>query len=407
MLWFAIEPMVAEDPQRALDLAAGGKIPLLQNYAARRAAQANALGAIVAALGRSTDAPVQRNFLSGMFDGIGGRKKIPAPDGWPSVYAKLKSAQDQSVAGAAQKLAQRFGDNEATTRMLASVSDGNADITQRRQAIRGLAAQRHKGLAPRLVGLLGDDRLRLEAIRAIAAYDNEAMADELLERYAKFDAVAKRAAVETLAARPKSGWKLAQAIRSNKIPRADIPAYVPRQLRRVVGSGFVEIWGPIDELPAAKAKSFERYRKLLTDEAVARADPQRGKKIFANTCLSCHKMYGEGGEVGPDITGSNRADLDYILDNLLDPSAEIPEGYQLNVVTTRDGRNYGGTVGSETDSQLVLRPASGEPVAIEKADIQSREQLKVSMMPEGLLHTLKDDEVVALIRYLRTTEPLK
>ena len=126
--------------------------------------------------------------------------------------------------------------------------------------------------------------------------------------------------------------------------------------------------------------------------------------IFAKTCLSCHKMYGEGGEIGPDITGANRGDLNYVLDNLLDPSAEIPEGYQLNVVTTRDGRNYGGTVGSETDTQLVLRQAAGEAVTIEKADIQSREKLKVSMMPEGLLATLKDDEVIALVRYLRTTE---
>ena len=116
-------------------------------------------------------------------------------------------------------------------------------------------------------------------------------------------------------------------------------------------------------------------------------------------------MYGEGGEIGPDITGANRGDLDYILGNLLDPSAEIPEGYQLVVITTRDGRNYAGTVASETAGQLVLRQAVGEPVAIEKADIQSREQVKVSMMPEGLLTTLKDEEVTALIRYLRTTEP--
>jgi putative heme-binding domain-containing protein len=108
----------------------------------------------------------------------------------------------------------------------------------------------------------------------------------------------------------------------------------------------------------------------------------------------------------PDITGANRGDLDYVLDKLLDPSAEIPEGYQLNVITTRDGCNYGGTVGSETDRQLVLRQAAGEPVTIEKADIQSREKLGVSMMPEGMLATLKDEEVIALVRYLRTTGAL-
>ncbi len=137
---------------------------------------------------------------------------------------------------------------------------------------------------------------------------------------------------------------------------------------------------------------------------IAEADPHAGAEVFAKTCLSCHKMYGKGGEIGPDITGANRGDLNYVLNNLLDPSAEIPEGYQLNVITTRDGRNYGGTVASETDDQLVLRQAAGEPVTIHKPDIQSREKLKVSMMPDGLLATLEDAEVIALIRYLRTTE---
>ena len=165
--------------------------------------------------------------------------------------------------------------------------------------------------------------------------------------------------------------------------------------------------GPIDELPPAKVESFKKYRALLTEEAIAAADPRHGKQVFAKACLSCHKMYGEGGEIGPDITGANRGDLNYVLENLLDPSEEIPEGYQLNVITTRDGRNYGGTVASESDAQLVLRQAAGDPVMIEKSDIQSREKLDVSMMPEGLLTTLKDDEVVALVRYLRTAEPLK
>ena len=406
MLWFALEPMVAADPGRALELVAGGKIPLLQNYAARRAAHAKALLATVAALGQTSDLEVQKNFLAGTLDGIGGGgKKIPAPDNWGVVYQRLKS--DKSVARLAEKLAQRFGDNQATMQMLARVGDKNAAAELRQQAVRGLAAQRHRELAPKLVGLLGDEALRLEAIRAIAAYDDESMADELLRRYDGFDDAEKRAVVQTLAARPKSGWKLAQAIKAEKIPRSDIPAYVPRQLRRVVGSGFVEIWGPIDELPEAKAKSFVKYRKLLTPEAIDRADPKLGKEIFAKACLSCHKMYGEGGEIGPDITGANRGDTEYLLGNLLDPSEEIPAGYQLNVVTTRDGRNYGGTVGSETDGQLVLRQATGDAVTIEKSDIQSREQLKVSMMPDGLLSTLKDEEVLALVRYLRTTAPLE
>lgn len=407
MLWFAIEPMVAKDSARALDMVAAGKLPILQNYAARRAAQVSAHGAVVTLLARTPDAAVQKEFLVGMLDGLGGGgKQIPAPEGWAVAYEKLKSSADHSIVQAAQQLALRFGDDTATATMLAAVSDAKIDAEQRRQAIRGLAAQRNPRLAPKLTALLDDDALRLEAIRAIAAFDDEAMAGELLKRYDRFSVGDKLAAVQTLAARPKSGWLLAQAIKSENIPRTDIPAYIPRQLHRVVGSGFLEIWGPVDELPEAKAKALEKYRKLLTDDAVKAADPHRGKEVFAKACAVCHTMYGKGGNVGPDITGSNRADLNYILDNMLNPSAEIPEGYQLNVVTTRDGRNVSGMVGSETDSQLILRQVAGGNVTIDKPDIQSRERLKVSMMPEGLLSTLKDDEVVALIRYLRITQPL-
>ncbi|MFT5107950.1 MAG: putative membrane-bound dehydrogenase-like protein [Pseudoalteromonas tetraodonis] len=406
MLWFALEPMVSKEPRRALELVALGKMPLLQNYTARRAAQAskaNGLDAIVKVLGHTLDAETKKNFLTGTLNGLGGGgKKVPAPDNWGAVYARLKT--ESAVADLAQKLAQRFGDNAATAGMLAAVSNQSLDLKKRREAIRGLAAQRNSALEPKLIGLLDEAELRPETIRAIAAFESEALADELLKRYAKLSAEEKRATVETLASRPKSGWKLAQAIKAEKIPRSDIPAYVPRQLRRVVGSGFVEIWGPIDELPAAKVASLKKYRELLTEGAISKADPRHGKLVFANSCLSCHKMYGEGGEIGPDLTGANRGDLNYVLDNLLDPSAEIPEGYQLNVITTRDGRNYGGTVDSETDAQLVLRQAAGDPVTIEKSDIQSREKLKVSMMPEGLLATLKDEDVIALVRYLRTTK---
>ena len=172
----------------------------------------------------------------------------------------------------------------------------------------------------------------------MAAYEQDAMARELLKRYRTFSDEEKRAAVQTLASRPKYGWELAKAIKHGKVPRADIPAYIARQLRRVVGSGFMEIWGPIDALSGDLTKSYEKYRPLLTEKAIAAADPGKGRAVFNKTCFACHKMYGQGGELGPDITGSNRANLEYILDNIINPSGEIPEGYQMVVITTRDGR---------------------------------------------------------------------
>jgi putative heme-binding domain-containing protein len=138
------------------------------------------------------------------------------------------------------------------------------------------------------------------------------------------------------------------------------------------------------------------------------ANPKNGRGVFQRTCGACHKLHGEGGTLGPDLTGTNRANLDWLLFNVLEPNAEVQDAYKMVVVTTRDGRTYSGNVASETDRQLTLRVAGRESaVPIAKSDIQSRETTAVSMMPPGLLDTLDDREVIDLVGYLRTTAPVK
>lgn len=211
--------------------------------------------------------------------------------------------------------------------------------------------------------------------------------------------------VHTLASRPGYGWGLAMAIKDNKVPRRDVPAYLARQLRRVVGSGFVEIWGPIDGVSAEKTAEIEKYRDLLTDKNLKSADARRGRLVFDRTCSTCHIMYGAGGQIGPDITGANRTDLNYILGNVLTPSEEIQDAYKMNLVLMADGRVYSGVLAGESERQIRLRVVSEkDPVSIPKSGILSREVTSVSMMPDGLLRTLTEKEVLDLVGYLRTTE---
>ena len=133
---------------------------------------------------------------------------------------------------------------------------------------------------------------------------------------------------------------------------------------------------------------------------------QNGKTIFQNTCGSCHKMYGEGEEMGPDLTGSNRTNVDYILLNVLDPSAEIQDDYKMVVITTRDGRNYSGNVIAENERQLTLRVIGQDPVIINKSAIQSREVTPVSMMPPGLFENMDEEEIIDLVAYLGINKPI-
>jgi len=403
MIWYGMEPLVKENTKRALELATQSQIPMVTQFIARRAVDAEATETLVATIGKM---PKNRlNLLEGMRDGVEGRSDLTAPASWKAVYAKLKQANDPS-AKLATDIASRFGGTEMAIKSLATLNDTKAPLAERQKALQTLALQQRPELVKELPDLLNETGLRLDAIRAIAGYDNEPLGKLLLDRYPKLTAPEKAEAIQTLASRPKYGWLLTQALAKNTIPKRDVPIYVARQLRRVVGSGFVEVWGPIDHVNLDE-KAYAKYRNLLTDKTVASGSVTKGRMVFQNTCGPCHKMYGEGGIIGPELTGSNRANLDYLLGNILDPSAEIQDDYKMVVVTTRDGRTYVGNVAKENERQLTLRVVGQDAVVLNKSDVQSREVNPVSMMPTGLLEPLSEAEITNLVAYLRTTAQVK
>ena len=251
--------------------------------------------------------------------------------------------------------------------------------------------------------LLNQSEVRQEAIRAIAAFEDGNLGDLLLKKYNSFNLVEKQEAIQTLASRPVYGWRLAGAITDQSIAKKEIPPYIALQLKRVVGHGFVEIWGPIDEVDTDIKADFAKYQRLLNDQAVAAANPQNGRFVFQRTCWSCHKMYEDGGNLGPDLTGSNRANVGYLLSNILDPSGEIQDDYKMVVITTQDGRTISGNITGESERQVTLRTVNQDALIINKSTIQTREQTEKSIMPEGLLNTLTEEEVLDLMAYMRTT----
>ena len=406
MIWFGFEPMVEKNADRALALAAESKIPLITRYVARRAVDANETDALIAWIGKK---PRTLNLmLEGMLDGLEGRTDIATPAGWSAVYASLQSSRDNRIKQLALNIAQQFGDGEAARQFMVTVQDKNAPLADRAQALKALAAKQREELLSQLPALYDDPDLRIEAIRATAEYDQERLGRLLLEKYPRFTALEKLETIQTLSSRPRYGWSLAQALKRGDIPRADVPVYAARQLLRVVGSGFMEIWGqPLDELSNDQQEEYVKYKALLTEEAIAKANTVNGRVLFNRTCAPCHKMYNEGGTLGPDITGSNRTNLEYLLSNILYPSEEIQDDYRMVVITSRDGRTYVGNIVAENERQVTLRVVGQDAVVINKSDIQSRETTTTSMMPQGLFSTLTDQEVLDLVAYLNTNSQVK
>ncbi|HET7696127.1 MAG TPA: PVC-type heme-binding CxxCH protein [Vicinamibacterales bacterium] len=396
MTWLGVEPLVAANPEVALDYASSSRIPLLAQFIARRAVDASALDALVAAIGNAP--PTRISLLQGMRDGLEGRVDLTASASWAALYPRLRRS-DATIARVAQQIADHFGDTASALRHLAAIQRKNAAPDERRRALQVLTAQRRPQLVPALPAALDDPVLRLDAIRAIAAFDDESLGRLLIERYASFSAGERPEVVQTLSSRQRYGQILTEAMAKKQVPTTDVPVHVARQLVRVVGPAFTEVYGPIER--SAEERSYARYRGLLNETAMSRANLQNGRGVFQRICAPCHKMFGDGGTVGPDLTGSNRTNLNYLLLNVLEPNAEVSDAYKMVVVRTRDGRTYTGTVTSETDRQITLRVAGRDQVVVSKSEVQSREATAVSMMPPGLFDALGDSEVVDLVAFLR------
>jgi putative membrane-bound dehydrogenase-like protein len=398
MLWFGLEPLVKNNPNRAIILATNARIPLLAQYISRRLVDANLPEMVISSVSKTSKN--QTLILEGMRDGLEGRFDLKAPKNWSPLYAKLKR-QKGTIAELATQIAQRFGDTEVAEKSMATLKNKKSAMATRQQAIKDIAVRKGDALIAEIPNLINEPELRLDVIQAIAQYNKDELGQLLVSKYKDFTAAEKQQALQTLSSRPKYGWQLTQAIKNQLVPKKDVPAYTARQLLRVVGSGFIEVWGPIEQEPSLE-KAYSKYQRMITDKALGAADATKGVALFQTSCGSCHKMYGKGGNIGPDLTGSNRGSLDYLLFNVLNPSGEIQEDYKLVVVTTRDGRTYSGNVVSENTRQLTMRIVGQEAVVINKSDIQSREVQPTSLMPIGLFDPLSESEVLDLVKYLQT-----
>lgn len=397
MIWFGLEPLVKNHWPQILQIQKKSRMPLITNYIARRMIDANETELAVASLEKST--LNSNEILRGILDGLDERYDLKAPKNWNKIYQKLKLKKGET-ARMATEIAQKFGDSEASQNYLAMLKNDKAPISQRKMALKSMANQKRMELKNELPVLFENPKLKLEVIDAMANFDDEKMANLLITNYNQLNVFEKHQAIQTLSARPKSGWLLTQAIKNGTVPKTDIPAYTARQLLRVVGSGFIEVWGPIEQEQSLE-KAYAKYHRILTPSAIEEANVLKGEAVFQKACGSCHKMHNKGGNIGPELTGSNRSNLDYLLFNVLNPSGEIQEDYKLNVITTRDGRSYSGNIIAENERQITLRMVGQEAKKINKSEVQSREKMPTSLMPVGIFETLKEQEILDLVKFMK------
>jgi putative heme-binding domain-containing protein len=361
---------------------------------------------LVQVLGDSDDPAVQLDILKGINAALEGRRRVQAPAGWAAARDKLDKSASAEVREQARALSAVFGDDAAFDALRKTLADAKAAPEQRAKALQSLLGANDAKLPKVLQSLLNDPAVREQALTGLAAYDDPATPQVILNAYPTFDLPSKRAALSTLASRPENAKALAAAVRSGKVPKTDLTAATARQLSNLadpdIDKFVAEVWGSVRTTPQAKLDEMAKFQKLITDERVARADPSRGRAVFAKTCAQCHTLYGEGGKVGPDLTGSDRANLDYFLQNVTDPSAIIAKEFQVSMIRTKDKRIVTG-IATETDHAIRVVSDTGT-VLIPKEEVDKVKLSELSMMPEGLLNALSEQDVLDLVAYLRTTK---
>ena len=369
-----------------------------------RAQDAEALAALVGVLKEVDDPAFHLDILKGISAALRGQRNIKMPKGWKEIAPKLAKSSNAEVQQLAQTLSLTFGSKAALDALRKVLVDGKANLADRQKALAALVAARDIALPEVLRGLLLEKALRREALRALGAFEDPKTSAAILKIYAKLDTAGKLDALMTLASRVSFAKALMAAVARGVVKSNELPADIVRQLRahgvKDINVTLDKVWGVSRSTPAAKLAEIAKYKKLLEAKVNRPVDLPRGRALFQRTCGQCHKLYGEGGEIGPDITGSNRNNLDYLLTNMLDPNAEIPNDYRTTILHTKDNRVLVGVIRrSEGQSVTIATPA--EVVTVAKRDVAAIDPQDFSMMPEGLVLALKVGELRDLVAYLR------
>ncbi len=405
MVWYGVEAAVASDPARALALARTATLPQLHDFIVRRLSEAGgaALDAVIAAVAECRTAAEAAALLRPAQTALERHGEADMPPSWTRAFDAVAKLGDRDTQEIAVWLGGMFGDARALPQLGRLAADASADGRQRERALDLLVRTNGPTAAQSVKGLIEDERLGVRAIRALSSFDDTSTPALLLGRYARLGNDAQHAAIGTLAGRVEWAKALLVAVEGGSVAKEALDASVRQDLARHadadVDAALTRVWGrtkiPTDEI-REQIKSLE---KKLTPAALERADLTNGRALFARTCMTCHKLFGAGVDFGPDITGSNRKDLAYILGNILDPNSEVARDYMMTLVHLKSGSVVSGIIGDETDTAITVRTQVFSQV-VSRRDIARIERVEVSMMPPGQLQGMSDAEVRDLIAYL-------
>ena len=407
LVWAGIIPLVELDPEKLLEVARSTEWSNLRTWIARAITERSkenpvAFAALLKLVGDQTKQA--DSLLAGIERAVLGMKGFLKPAEWDLVRSKL------GMNPVVLKLSVIFGDPQATEEMEKLVVNAKVDSKIRRQTLDILIDSDLPNLQSLCEKLLTDPELKVLAVRGLAKYESLGIGEKITNILGEFSKGEQNEVVEILCGRVSWAELLLQEIKAGKISKSVITPYHATQIQALtsddLNSKLDEAWGTVRTSPKQLEKRKEELRLELTSLDQGEANLVNGRILYDQQCASCHMLYGKGGKLGPDLTGSGRTNLDYLLENIVDPNSAVSADYRMNILHLKDGRVLSGMIAGQDRNSLTLRMPDSNTV-VSKSMIKKRETLSHSIMPKGLLDNLSIKERRDLIAYLMNPNPTR
>ncbi len=415
LIWWALESQAGRTDvlpiiQQLLSDPATWQRPLIAQTIAERLMKRYALSgtrgdllSAAALLGAAPDKASVDHLLKGFEEAFQGRSLAGIPDELVAALAKS--------GGGSLALRFRQAQPDAVEEALQTIRDPKATRDVRRQLIEICGQLRQPELLSvlrELAGTENDPALLASIYTAFQNYDAEEIANDVTARYAALPEEPQLAAEAMLVSRLAWSRQLLAAVDSGLIDKEKVSSSALRKML-MHGDDSIETaiekhWGEIAGLSPAQVQSeISRINAALSEGS---GNPRNGKPLFMQNCGRCHLLFDEGGRIGPDLTPFARTNLERMLTSVVNPSLEIREGFENYVAITVDGRVLNGFLADKDSQVVILRGVDGQNIILKQADIEEMKVVPQSVMPEGALKTLTDQQLRDLFAYLRSSQPV-
>jgi putative membrane-bound dehydrogenase-like protein len=408
LIWYGLIPVADAQPLALTKIALRCELPQTRTFIARRLAEdleknPAPVNDLLAAAAGSGSEPLQSDILAGLAEAMTGWHKAAKPSSWDDLAKAVAGSKDPAVHDRLRDLNALFGDPKALEEVKAIALDEQAALPAREDALQKVIDHHPVDLRTVCERLLKVQGIGPVAARGLATFDDPTIGKTLVESYGVFAPTDRPQLIAAIVSRKQFAMMLLDAVEAGQIPRKSISPFNARQIHDfkddALSRKLKSVWGEVREANADKRPIIAAFKAELTPAVLAKADLRQGRAMFTAVCSGCHTLYGEGGKVGPDLTGAGRDNLDYLLENVVDPSAVVPAEYRMTIARLKDGRVLNGIVSAKTDHTITLKMMT-ETATLELSQITTIQESAQSLMPEGLLEAIGEPGVRDLIGYL-------